>query len=258
MPLRLAWFATARGTSSRLLFWAACDAIRSGRLDAEIVCVVCNRNAGQAEQTDSFLAEVTAAGVPLITESSRDWRRRVGGERSVPGADLAAWRRDFDRRLLERIEPFKPDAAMLAGYMLILSEVICDAVPCLNLHPALPDGPIGTWQQVIHELIRQRADRSGLVLQRVTTELDRGPTVTWAQYPIRGPQFDPLWDEHGRTTDWETPLFQAIRRAGASREPAFIIQSLQAVADDRALLAGEATSAGVEISEAVEQALSQP
>ena len=121
---------------------------------------------------------------------------------------------------------------MLAGYMLVITDVICDHLPCLNLHPALPDGPIGTWQQVIHELIaRTGADRSGMVLQRVTTELDRGPTVTWAEYPIRGPAVrSTLWDQHGDDPESETPLFHAIRDAGASREPAFILQSLQALA----------------------------
>ena len=152
------------------------------------------------------------------------------GEISVPGEELATWRRDYDRHLYEQIQQHSPDVGMLAGYMLVITDVICDHLPCLNLHPALPDGPIGTWQQVIHELIARRADRSGMVLQRVTTELDRGPTVTWAQYPIRGPEFDPLWNQFGDDPESETLLFHAIRDAGASREPAFILQSLQALA----------------------------
>ena len=255
MTLRLAWFATARGTSSRLLFNAALNSIRDGSLDAEIVCVVCNRAPGQSTNTDAFLQDVQNAGVPLIAESSRDWRRRVGGELSVPGGKLAPWRRDFDRSILERLQQYAPDAAMLAGYMLVLSDVICDALPCLNLHPALPDGPIGTWQQVIHELIRQRAEHSGLVLQRVTTELDRGPTVTWAQYPIRGPQLDPFWDAHQPESDGETPLFDALRAAGVRREAAFILESLRAIAADQSLLD---RPNGTEITSAVERAVDKP
>ena len=175
MTLRIAWFASAKGTSSRLLFNAARDAIAEGQLDAEIVCVVCNRVRGQSANTDAFLDDVEASGVPLIAKSSLQWRRRVGGAVSTPGAELAPWRRDFDAHLLEQVMPHAPDAAMLAGYMLVLSDVICERLPCLNLHPALPDGPIGTWRQVIHQLIAERAVRSGLTLQRVTTELDHGP-----------------------------------------------------------------------------------
>jgi len=251
MTLRIAWFATAKGTSSRKLLNAAIGVIREDRLDAEIVCVVCNRVRGQSANTDLFLNDVEQAGIPLISSSSLEWRRRVGGRISVPGQELASWRRDYDRYLYEQMLPYSPDVAMLAGYMLVITDVICDHLPCLNLHPALPDGPIGTWQQVIHELIATQADRSGMVLQRVTTELDRGPTVTWAEYPIRGPLFDPLWAEHGDDSDSETPLFHAIREAGAIREPAFILQSLQAIAAQDAV-ATTANDIGLDITAAVE------
>ncbi|MYE05712.1 MAG: phosphoglycerate transporter [Chloroflexi bacterium] len=256
MTLRIAWFATARGGSSRKLLNAANDAIREGRLDAEIVCVVCNRVRGQSANTDRFLDDVDRAGIPLISSSSLEWRRRVGGEISVPGRDLASWRRDFDSHLYQQMLQYSPDVGMLAGYMLVITDVICDQLPCINLHPALPDGPIGTWQQVIHELIARQADRSGMVLQRVTTELDRGPTVTWAEYPIRGPQFDRLWDEFGDDAESETPLFHAIREAGASREPTFILQSLQAIASSRADI-GPEIAAGSDITAAVEAEMNQ-
>ena len=251
MTLRIAWFATAKGTSSRMLLNAAIEAIRQDRLDAEIVCVVCNRVRGQSANTDLFLDDVEQAGISLISSSSLEWRRRVGGQISVPGQELASWRRDYDRYLYEQMLPYSPDVAMLAGYMLVITDVICDRLPCLNLHPALPDGPIGTWQQVIHELIATQAVRSGMVLQRVTTELDRGPTVTWAEYPIRGPQFDPLWAEYGDDSESETPLFHAIREAGASREPAFILQSLQAIAAQDSV-ATTANDIGLDITAAVE------
>ena len=260
MTLRIAWFATAKGTSSRKLFNAAMEAIREGRLDAEIVCVVCNRERGQARNTDAFLDDIGRAGVPLIAKSARAWRERVSGAISVPGAPLAPWRRDYDQHLLDQIAPHEPQLGMLAGYMMVLSDVLCDRLPCLNLHPALPDGPIGTWQQVIHQLIADRATRSGLVLQRVTTELDRGPTVTWAQYSIRGTGFDALWESDGDDPNSETPLFHAIREAGASREPAFILESLQAIAG-RVADAGLLTetllddASGIEITARVEAAI---
>ena len=257
MTLRIAWFATARGNSSRLLFNAARDAISAGRLDAQIVCVVCNRSPGQSANTDAFLEDVRVAHVPLIASSALEWRRRVGGEISNPSGELASWRRDYDQHLYDRIRSYSPDIGMLAGYMLIITDVICDQLPCLNLHPALPDGPIGTWQQVIHQLIAEQAQTSGMVLQRVTTELDRGPTVTWARYPIRGGHFDRLWEEFGHDALTKTPLFDAIREAGASREPTFILQSLRAIAargaDTGTLLpASSEQASGAEITRQVE------
>ena len=262
MTLRIAWFATAKGQSSRKLLNAALDAIGAGELDAQIVCVVCNREPGQSANTDGFLNDARQAGIPLIAESSRNWRKSVGGEISDPVRGLASWRRDFDQHLYQQITEFSPDVAMLAGYMMVITDVICDHLPCLNLHPALPDGPIGTWQQVIHQLIAQQAESSGMVLQRVTTELDRGPTVTWAQYPIRGPGFDELWAETGSYAKLETPLFHAIRDAGASREPTFILQSLRAIASGQTSLDAETLSdgeigVGSDITAAVEAEMSR-
>ncbi len=229
MTLRIAWFATAKGQSSRKLLNAALEAIARAELDAEIVCVVCNRELGQSANTDAFLRDAEQAGIPLIAKSSRDWRQRVRGEISNPGEPLAPWRRDYDQHLYEQILECSPDIAMLAGYMMVITDAICERLPCLNLHPALPDGPIGTWQEVIHQLIAEQAESSGMVLQRVTTELDRGPTITSARYSIRGPQFDELWAEFGADAESETPLFHAIREAGVSRESIFILQSLRAI-----------------------------
>ncbi|MYD17549.1 MAG: phosphoglycerate transporter [Chloroflexi bacterium] len=253
MTLRIAWFASARGTSSRGLLNTALNAIADQRLDAEVACVVCNRERGQSANTDAFLDDVEQADIPLIARSSGAWRKSVDGEVSDPIQGLASWRRDFDAYLYERLADHRPDIAVLAGYMLIVTDVICENLACLNLHPALPEGPIGTWQQVIHQLIAERARRSGLVMQRVTTELDRGPAVTWAQYPIHGPELAPLWERHGADVDRETPLFHAIRDAGARREPTFVIQSLQAISEGKARIpASDSSAAGREITDLVE------
>lgn len=253
MTLRIAWFATAKGTSSRQLLRTVFDAIDHGQLDAEIVCVVCNRERGQSTNTDAFLDDVERARIPLVCRSSAQWRRNVNGAISDPAGELAPWRRDFDRHLFERIQPFQPDIGMMAGYMMVVSDVICDQLPCLNLHPALPDGPIGTWQSVVRQLLAERATHSGMMLQRVTTELDRGPVVSWARYDIRGATFDRQWTAHADQTGSEAPLFKAIRQAGASREPIFILESLQAIASGRISIPDvNLRTAGTELTDQVE------
>ena len=256
MTLRIAWFATARGTSSRLLFIRAQDAIRRGALDAEIVAVFCNRERGQSANTDAFLDSVDAAGIPAVTISSGAWRKRVGGALSTPGQSLQPWRHDFDQALRDAIAPYHPDLAMLAGYMLINTAVLCDWIPFLNLHPAEPGGPVGTWQEVTRTLIDTEAPSSGLMLQRITTDLDRGPIITACRYAIRGPAFDPLWAaRRGPAVDGE-PLFQAIRDAGVAREPLFVVESLCAIAGGKVPLPdAHAPGPAVDISAAVEAAL---
>ncbi len=50
--LRLGWFSTARGPTSRKLLAAAWDEIAAGRLGAQIALVFCNREPGEDPQTD--------------------------------------------------------------------------------------------------------------------------------------------------------------------------------------------------------------
>ena len=195
MTLRLAWFATARGTGSRGLFESARNAIAAGRLDAELAVVFCNRERGQSANTDAFLDAVTAAGVPLVAISSGAWRKRLGGDVSLPAEAIAPWRHDFDRAVWEAIAPFSPNVGVLAGYMLIATRELCERLPLLNLHPAEPGGPVGTWQEVILALMEVGASTSGMMTQRATKSLDRGPVVTSCRYPIRGGAWDALWDE---------------------------------------------------------------
>ena len=234
MTLRIAWFASARGTSSRLLLRAALEAIGRGRLDAEVVCVFCNRERGQSANTDAFLDDVEAAGLPLVASSSLAWRRRVGGAVSDPQGELAAWRRDYDNDALLRIGRYRPDLAVLAGYMMVTTDALCEALPMLNLHPALPGWADRDVAGGDSELIARGASESGMMLQRVTTELDRGPVVSVCRYPIGGD-------------------FDAIRAAGVARESTFVVETLRAIATGTIEL--ERLGEPVDLTAAVEAAM---
>jgi len=48
---------------------------------------------------------------------------------------------------------------LLAGYMLVVGDVMCKKFDMINLHPAAPDGPAGTWQEVIWQLIKEKAEK---------------------------------------------------------------------------------------------------
>jgi len=79
--LTLGWFATGTGTTSPKLLAAALEAIGSGRLDARIAVVFCNREPGEDPMSDGYHAQVRAAGIPLVTLSDRRFRREHGGGR---------------------------------------------------------------------------------------------------------------------------------------------------------------------------------
>jgi phosphoribosylglycinamide formyltransferase-1 len=241
LTLKIGWFSTGRDEAAAHLLDAAMNAIQQGDLKAEISFVFCNRERGEAGPSDRFIDLVQSYRLPLETFSYSRYRR----ERHLPviraGEPLLPWRWDYDREVARLIEPYQFDLGMLAGFMLIFTDVVCGRWPLLNLHPATPGGPIGMWQDVIWQLIAGGAERSGITVFLCTTELDRGPTVTYCTYPLRGPTLDPLWrqveglsvDEIKAADGEENVLFKEIRRQGASRELPLVVATLRAFADER-------------------------
>jgi folate-dependent phosphoribosylglycinamide formyltransferase PurN len=236
--LRVGWFSTGRGEGSQKLLRATIDAIRSGHLGAEVAFVFSNRERGHAEATDAFFDQIASYGIPLVTLSDARFRRENGGEVARKGEPLPPWRVEYDRAVVELLRPFEYDLGMLAGYMLITTEPLFAARPLINLHPAAPDGPAGTWQDVTWHLIEQRADHGGVRTHLTTAALDEGPIVTYCTYPLRGSSIDLLWRAveqrpvaEARSSDGEDlPLFQEIRRRGAARELPLTVETLRAFA----------------------------
>ncbi len=239
--LTLGWFSTGRGPGSRRLLAAVQDEISAGRLDAEIAVVFCNREPGQDPQTDQFFEQVRGYGLPLVCLSTLRYRRERGESPAKPGEPLPQWRHDFDREATRLLEPYPFDLGVLAGYMLIGTEVLCERYNLLNLHPAAPDGPPGTWQEVIWWLMERRADRSGVRIHLATEELDMGPPVAYCTYPVRGPGFDEMWREAEQRgvavvkakEGEDNALFQEIRRQGVARELPLVVETLRAFAEGR-------------------------
>ena len=240
MTLRIGWFTTARGPGSRAMFEAVRDAIEAGAMDAELAFVFCNRERGEAGATDSFLELVEQAGAPLVARSSVRYRRAVGGALSRPGEPLPAWRLEYDRLVDEDLEAHPFDIGMLAGYMLILEREFVARHAVLNLHPALPDGPVGMWQAVIRELIRSGAEESGVMLHLAIAEVDEGPRVAYCRYPLRDADLEALRErlpappaELDDAALDASELFAAIRARGVAREAPLVVATLAEFAAGR-------------------------
>ncbi len=250
--LRIGWFSTGRGEGSQKLLRAAVEAIREGRLNAEIAFVFSNRERGHAAPTDDFFDQIDGDGIPLLTLSDTRFRREHNGAVARKGEPLPAWRIDYDTAVVDLLSEFSYDIGMLAGYMLIGTEPLITSHPLLNLHPAAPDGPKGTWQDVTWQLIDERADHGGVRIHLSTAALDEGPIVTYCTYPLRGATIDLLWRAGAdrsvteiRESDGESfPLFHEIRRRGAARELPLVVETLRAFADDHLRLADGRIYAG--------------
>ena len=232
--LKLGWFSTGRGEGSRNLLTTIHDAIHQGKIDAQDQFVFTNREPGEAEGSDRFHQLVRDLGLELVYLSSKRFNKEWAGE--------AGQRRlAYDRDVMQRLEGYNPDLCVLAGYMLIVGEEMCHRYTMINLHPAAPDGPAGTWQEVIWGLIKERAPHSGVKIHLVTEELDRGPTVTFCTYPITGGSFNAHWNatkgrsvEKLMTEEGEyLSLFKVIREHGVRRELPLILETLKALAEQR-------------------------
>jgi folate-dependent phosphoribosylglycinamide formyltransferase PurN len=232
---QLGWFSTGRGKGSRKLLKAAQDSIKSGEIEAEIAFVFCNRERGESEATDLFLKMVEDYRIPLVSFSYRQFKSKRGIPDAGQQEALPPWRLDYDREVMAWLQAFHPDLCVLAGYMLVVGKEMCQRYDMINLHPAAPGGPKGTWQEVIWQLIDSEAQGTGAMMHLVTPELDKGPPVAYCVFPIRGKPFDKYWREMQKLSpdsserhSEELPLFKLIRQHGLAREFPLIISTLKA------------------------------
>ncbi len=230
--LRIGWITTGRGEGSRGFFETVQNEIVAHDLAAQIEFVFMNRDPGEAEGSDSFMRQVHDHDIPLATLSSRRYRREHGG------GPFSKHRISFHREAVRLLAGFQPDVCVLAGYMLFSGPELVDRWPTINLHPAAPWGPAGMWQDVIWQAIEEGATESGVRVHVATEVLDAGPLLTYCTYPIRGPGFDPLWDdvadrslESLKREGEEQPLFKSIRREGLKRERPLLLETIRALAE---------------------------
>ena len=237
--LDIGWFSTGRGEGSQGLLRFIQERILRGQLDARIQFVFSNRAPGEAEGSDRYYQLVKGYGLPLLHLSSAQFRRDRGGP-------IARHREEFDRQVMDLLGDRHPDICVLAGYMLIVGGTMCRGYSLLNLHPALPDGPTGTWQEVIWSLIEERARQTGAMLHLATEDVDRGPVVSHCTADLTGKEFEPDWreleqkdlDQIKARSGEAFPLFQLIRQAEYRREPYLLLETLRAIAAGRVVIQG--------------------
>ena len=125
------------------------------------------------------------------------------------------------------------DLAVMFGYMLIATEPLYDRFPITNDHPALPDGPTGTYQEVIAQLIANGATESGCMYHLVTGDLDRGPVLSYCRFPIPADPSARVPPDANRAEVEALPLYGEIRARGVARERPFLTETLRALHEGR-------------------------
>jgi len=245
---KIGWFSTGRDQAARDLLQTVWQHIDKGEIKAELEFVFSNREPGESGQSDLFFKLVAEYRLPLICFSSQKFKAEVGDEPD--------WRLRYDREVMKRLQGFQPDLCVLAGYMLIVGEEMCHHYKMINLHPAAPGGPAGTWQEVIWKLIENGAKQTGVMMHLVTPELDKGPPVTCCTFQIRGEPFDKYWKEIKSLSVGEikarqgedNSLFKMIRQHGLAREFPLIVATIKAFSEGRVRIEeGKVVSASGEV-----------
>jgi phosphoribosylglycinamide formyltransferase-1 len=162
MSDRLALAILISGSGSNLQ--AIIDAIESGNLDAEIKSVVCNNPQAYG------LQRAAKHGLPTQVIDHRDYPDRE----------------QYDARLLQHLQSLDLDYIVLAGYMRILSPAFIDAFKhrILNIHPSLL--PAYKGLDTHQRALANGETQHGVSIHVVTAELDDGPVLLQASYPIAG------------------------------------------------------------------------
>ncbi len=243
MVYKIGWFSTGRDHAARELLKIIQDNIQSGTLSAELEFVFSDRDPGEFEKSDKFFDQVKSYGLELVNFSSRKFQPEQRAQGMSDPDKLIQWRLDFDHEVMKMLEPYSPNLNILAGYMLIVGPEMCKKLDMVNLHPAKPGGPKGTWQEVIWELIRIKAQETGIMMHLVTPILDEGPPVTFCKFPIRGGEFEPFWEDLAAKLSTRTlediiqeegeaePYFAKVREEGVRRELPMILYTIREFAD---------------------------
>ena len=157
-PSTLAVLISGNGSNLQAII----DAIEDGEINADIKAVISNNREAYG----------------LVRASKHGLHTWVIDHRDYPD------REQFDHVLQHYIEQIDPDFIVLAGFMRILGPGFIKAFEhrILNIHPSLlPDYKgLNTYRRALDN----GESEHGVSIHLVTAELDDGPIVAQARYPI--------------------------------------------------------------------------
>ena len=155
--LRIAVLVSGGGTNLQAII----DAIAAGKItDTEIAAVISNnRNAYALERAKQ-------AGIKDIVVSPKDFETR----------DV------FNENLLKILQEVNPDLIVLAGYLVVIPEIVIDAFEnrIINIHPSLIPAFCGTgyYGLKVHEAALKRGVKVvGATVHFVDEGTDTGPII---------------------------------------------------------------------------------
>ncbi|MGE0642197.1 MAG: phosphoribosylglycinamide formyltransferase [Nitrospira sp.] len=163
-PLRLAVLASGRGSNLQAII----DAIETGQVQAQIVCVISNKRDAVA------------------LERARNHRLKDVFVDPKPFTGRPDSREAYDQAVLKILQQHEVELVLLAGYMKIVTAVLVDAYAnrMMNIHPSLlPSFP---GLDVQRKAMEWGCKLAGCTVHFVTEGVDEGPIIIQAAVPILG------------------------------------------------------------------------
>lgn len=155
--LRLAVLVSGGGTNLQAII----DAIDKKTItNAEISVVISNNPGAYA------LERAKTHGIDALCVSPKNYENRAA----------------FNQALLETLQSYKPDLVVLAGCLVVISEIMVKAFPnkIINIHPALIPAFCGTgyYGLKVHEAVLKRGAKvTGATVHFVDEGTDTGPII---------------------------------------------------------------------------------
>jgi len=116
-------------------------------------------------------------------------------------------RETFDAVVVERLQQYSPDLAVLAGFMRILTPVFTEQIKSINLHPSLL--PRHKGLKAIEKSYEDEFPEGGVSVHYVSSELDGGEVILQKEVSKEGLSFE-VYDAKVRSIEKDA-LIEAIR-----------------------------------------------
>jgi phosphoribosylglycinamide formyltransferase 1 len=155
---RLAVFASGNGSN----FQSIAEAIKSGRLEAEICLVVCDREGAYV------LERAKLENIDSFSFSAKNYSNKI----------------EYESEILEKLRQYEIEFIILAGYMRLIGPTLLQKYSqrIVNIHPSLlPSFP---GKDAIGQAFEAGVKETGVTVHYVDDGMDTGPVIAQKAVPI--------------------------------------------------------------------------
>ncbi|WP_026673836.1 phosphoribosylglycinamide formyltransferase [Alkalihalobacterium bogoriense] len=156
--MKLAVFASGSGTN----FQAIIDAVEDGRLQAELVLLVCDKPEAKA------IERANAHQIPTFVFQPKQYSNKEA----------------FELEILAQLQNCNVDYIALAGYMRLIGPTLLQAFEgrIINIHPSLL--PAFPGKDAIGQAFQAKVSETGVTIHYVDEGMDTGPIIAQGKIQV--------------------------------------------------------------------------